>query len=237
MKFIPDFLKKDKPDATRIQPPTENEPAKSEGDSLIGRYVTGPLGGLKDKIQDKISRRKDADTIVLDLDAEKDEDGLDLEKLRKKLSDLVESQKKNKVTKAIVIVGGIGVGAAALAADIAFASGTLTLMLLGAAYSDLRNTQQIGKISKELSKIDQKIDELHKKQQPVPDYAPALDAMQTRITDFQKASAKDLPAEAAAELAKLKTQVETLQQKIAPEKPAAPPANDDASAPAQKRAP
>lgn len=218
MKFIPDFLKREKPDAT--QPPKDiaEKPADKtpEGSGILGRYVTGPLGDLKDKV----FRKKDAGTVVIDLDAEKDEDNFDPEKLRKKLTDLLESHKKNKVTKAFIIVGGCGVAAAAMAADVMFLSGTVTLMVASAVYSDLRNTQHIGKISEELAKIDEKIDALQKEQKPVPDYAPALDAVQTRIAAFQQAAAKDLPPAAAAELAKLREQVEGLQQKIAP-------ANDD----------
>ena len=153
---------------------------------------------------------------------EKKESLLDLETLKGKLSSLVSSKNRGRKVNTVLVITGAGIAVAGIAADMMFLGGVGTLTVVSCLYSDLRNRQHIEKISADLAKIDDKIDEMKKAQQPVPDYAPALTAVKSSIEDFQ-ASAQKVPPEVVEDLAKLRQQVATLQAKIAA-------ANDDEGA-------
>ncbi len=141
---------------------------------------------------------------------------IDLQAMKDKLRKIVTSKKRSRTQNALLVVTGAGIAAVGIAADMAFLGGVGTVTVISCLYSDLRNAQHIKKISDELGKIDEKIDDLTKQSQPVPDYAPALSAVKSSIEQFQ-ASAKKLPPDVSEELAKLNRQVEALQVKIAPQ--------------------
>ena len=202
MKFIKDLLKRKSatPPAMKTETPAPTEAAAEQG--FIGKW--------KDKI---FGKGGDAPT-------EEEGDNIStLESMKQKLSEMVDKKNGSHTRNIVLIVAGGGIAVAGMAADLVFLGGMGTTAVLGMIYSDYRNAQHIQKISSELSKIDSKIDEMKKTQQPVPDYAPALSAVKSSIEDFQ-ASAQKVPPEVAEELIRLKGQVAALQGKIAP-------ANDD----------
>jgi hypothetical protein len=164
-------------------------------------------------IPDFLRRKRKVDSAPSAPPVEKSESLFDLENMKQKLSDLMDSKGRSRTANTILVIGGAGIAAAGVAADITFLGGVGTLTVLSFLYSDFRNSQNIDKISKELSDIEQKIGTMKASQQPAPDYAPALSAVKSSIEDFQ-AKAKRVPPEVAEGLAKLKTQVETLQDKI-----------------------
>ncbi|MEZ0226060.1 MAG: hypothetical protein ACAH83_16010 [Alphaproteobacteria bacterium] len=170
-------------------------------------------------IPDFLKRKPKAEPAPAAAPEEKSDSLFDLENMKQKLSDLMDSKNRSRTTNTILVITGAGALVAGVAADIAFLGGVGTVTVLSCLYSDLRNTQNIDKISKELSDIEQKMETMKASQQQAPDYAPALSAVKSSIEDFQ-AKAKRVPPEVAEGLAKLKTQVEALEDKIAP-------ANDD----------
>jgi hypothetical protein len=203
LKFIPGFLKKKQtPEPAQPEAPDDKE---------------GFIEGLKNRF-----RRKKSETPAA-APGEESESLFDLQHMKQKLSDLMDSKNRSHTANTVLVITGAGIAVAGMAADVAFLGGVGTVTVISCLYSDFRNSQHIGKISRELSEIDKKIDTMKTAQQPAPDYAPALSAVKSSIEDFQ-ASAKRVPPEIAEGLAKLKTQVETLQDKIAP-------ANDDGPAP------
>jgi hypothetical protein len=202
LKFIPDILKR--------KPKPELEGAAEK---------PSRFAALREKLRRKKPEAPAEETAK---PAAEGESLLGLETLKTKLSSLVSSKNRSQKVNAVLVVTGAGIAVAGMAADMMFLGGVGTVTVISCLYSDLRNRQHIEKISRELSKIDDKIDEMKKAQQPVPDYAPALTAVKSSIEDFQ-ASAKKVPPEVAAQLAQLKNQVTALQDKIAP-------ANDDAAA-------
>lgn len=139
----------------------------------------------------------------------------DLDAMKEKLRGMLEARNENRALNAVVILTGAGVAAAGIAADMMFLGGVGTVTVISCLYSDLRSAQQIRKISAEIGKIDDKIDEMKAVQGAVPDYAPALKAVKTTIDDFQ-AAAEKLPPEVTEELERLKKQVTALQAKITP---------------------
>lgn len=208
LKFIPDFLKrKAKPDVT-LPETMPAEPAPVD-------YTPN----LMERMKAKIFKPKEA---AAETPATEEESASSLEALKEKLTGLIDKKSGNHTRNTILLVAGGGLAIAGMAADVMFLGGMGTATVVGILYSDLRNAQHISKISAELSKIDEKIDQLKSTQQPVPDYAPTLSAMRSAISDFES-SAQKLPPDAREGLDKLKTQMDALQDKIAP-------ANDDAKA-------
>jgi len=139
----------------------------------------------------------------------------DAAELREKLANLLDGRKRSRTANTILVLTGAGAAAVGVAADVMFLGGVGTITVISCLYSDLRNVQHIKKISAEIGKIDEKIDELAQKSQPAPDYAPALSAVKSSIEDFQ-ASAQRVPPDVAVELDRLKEQVTKLQAKISP---------------------
>ena len=215
MKLIPDFLKrKPKPD---VAPP--------------GPEPVDYTPNLMKRLKAKVFKPKD------EAPAADDDNTSSLEALKEKLTGLIDKKSGNHTRNTILIIAGGGLAIAGMAADVMFLGGMGTATVVGILYSDLRNAQHISKISAELSKIDEKIDQLKTTQQPVPDYAPTLSAMRSAITDFES-SAQKLPPDAQDGLDKLKTQMAALQEKIAPanSEAQAKPANDDGAKPAKPAA-
>lgn len=211
LKLIPDFLKrKPKPDVTLPE-------TMPEGPAPID-YTPN----LMERLKAKVFKPKDA------APAPEEDNASSLEALKEKLTGLIDKKSGNHTRNTILLVAGGGLAIAGMAADVMFLGGMGTATVVGILYSDLRNAQHISKISAELSKIDEKIDQLKSTQQPVPDYAPTLSAMRSAITDFES-SAQKLPPDAREGLDKLKTQMDALQDKIAP-------ANDDRAKPAKPAA-
>lgn len=211
LKLIPDFLKrKPKPDVTLPE-------TMPEGPAPID-YTPN----LMERLKAKVFTPKDATP------AAEEDSASSLEALKEKLTGLIDKKSGNHTRNTILLVAGGGLAVAGMAADVMFLGGMGTATVVGILYSDLRNAQHISKISAELSKIDEKIDQLKSTQQPVPDYAPTLSAMRSAITDFES-SAQKLPPDAREGLDKLKTQMDALQDKIAP-------ANDDRAKPAKPAA-
>lgn len=199
LKLIPDFLKrKAKPDVA----PPEQEPVD---------YTPNLMARLKAKV---FKPKDETPAPAIEEDSTSS-----LEALKEKLTGLIDKKSGNHTRNTILLVAGGGLAIAGMAADVMFLGGMGTATVVGILYSDLRNAQHISKISAELSKIDEKIDQLKTTQQPVPDYAPTLSAMRSAITDFES-SAQKLPPDAREGLDKLKIQMDALQDKIAP-------ANDD----------
>lgn len=206
LKLIPDFLKrKPEPD---VAPPGQ-EPVD---------YTPNLMARLKAKVFEPKDETPAAD----------DDSASGLEALKEKLTGLIDKKSGNHTRNTILIIAGGGLAIAGMAADVMFLGGMGTATVVGILYSDLRNAQHISKISAELSKIDEKIDQLKTSTQPVPDYTPTLSAMRSAITDFES-SARKLPPEAREGLDKLKIQMDALQEKIAPanSEAQAKPANDD----------
>ena len=144
-----------------------------------------------------------------------------VEALQAKLKEMMGARSDNRTRNTVLVLTGAGIAAAGVAADMMFLGGVGTITVISCLYSDLRNAQHIKKISDELGKIDEKIDALTAGNQPVPDYAPAISAVKSSIDHFQ-ASAQKIPADAAAELERLKKQVAALQEKVAPKQPGKP---------------
>lgn len=220
MKFVPDFLKR-KPKLDPTQPETLETPVpetaeKTSAFSGISEY----LGSLKDRIFTRSP--KASEPAAADAAPEETKESIgSLEDLKEKLSAMMSKKNSNHKRNTIIIVAGAGLAVAGVAADVMFMGGMATATVVGIIYSDLRNAQHIKKISDELSKIDEKIETMKASNQPAPDYAPALSAVKSSIEDFQ-ASAKKVPPEVAEDLERLKKQVASLQDKIAP-------ANDDSA--------
>lgn len=210
MKFIPDILKRrQKPELDPTRPEMlDAVPEQPEAEK------PSRLAALKDRLWKK---KPDAP----EQPAEEKESLPALETVKARLSSLMSAKSRGHKVNTVLVVTGAGIAVAGMAADMMFLGGVGTVTVISCLYSDLRNRQHIEKISKELTKIDEKIDTMKKAQQPVPDYAPALTAVRSSIEDFQ-ASAQKVPPEVAAQLAQLKNQVTALQEKIAP-------ANDDAA--------
>lgn len=226
MKFVPDFLKK-KPRPDPTNPETLQASATAAED---GAEKKGFAGRLRERFFGAPKKQAAAPASVAE--APKESEGLSgLEKVRNSLSSLVNRKKTGHKVNTVLIVAGAGVAVAGMAADMMFLGGAGTLAVLSMVYSDFRNAQHIRKITGEIGKIDEKIDELKKAQQPVPDFSPALSAVKSSIEDFQ-ASAKKVPPEVAEDLENLRRKVEALQEKIAP----ANPANDDAAKSREKPA-
>lgn len=208
LKFIPDFLKrKPKPEVT-LPETMPVEPAPVD-------YTPN----LMERLKAKVFKPKDASA------APEEESASSLEALKEKLAGMIDKKSGNHGRNTILLIAGGGLAIAGMAADVMFLGGMGTATVVGILYSDLRNAQHIGRISAELSKIDEKIDQLKTTQQSVPDYTPTLSAMRSAITDFES-SAQKLPPDAREGLDKLKTQMDALQDKIAP-------ANDDRAKPAK----
>lgn len=231
MKFIKDLLKrKPKPDPTQpetMEPPPQPAPAVKPAEEGPGMFAR-----LKQRVFGKKDEAEAKPEPAPGPEAPKEESGDNvstLEAVKQKLSGMMDKKNANHKRNTVLIVMGGGIAIAGMAADMMFLGGMGTATVLGMIYSDFRNAQHIDKISTEISKIDEKIDELTKARQPVPDYGPALAAVKSSIEDFQ-ASAQKIPPEVAANLDKLKNQVSTLQEKIAPA------ANDDKKPPAAKPA-
>ncbi|MDE1152416.1 MAG: hypothetical protein PW788_07760 [Micavibrio sp.] len=166
--------------------------------------------GLLKAVKNRLRRSKDVSPT------EKEGKSLpDLAQMREKLADMMDSSKRSKTANTVLVLTGAGVAAVGVAADVMFLGGVGTITVISCLYSDLRNVQHIKKISAEIGKIDDKIDEMARTSQPGPDYAPALSAVKSSIEDFQ-ASAKKVPPEVSVELARLKEQVTALQAKITP---------------------
>ncbi len=222
LKFIPDFLKrKPKPDVTLPESmPVETAPVD---------YTPN----LMERMKAKVFKPKEATAAPV----VEEESTSSLEALKEKLAGMIDKKSGNHTRNTILIIAGGGLAIAGMAADVMFLGGMGTATVVGILYSDLRNAQHISKISAELSKIDEKIDQLKTTQQAVPDYAPTLSAMRSAITDFES-SAKKLPPDAREGLDKLKTQMDALQDKIAPgnSQAQAKPANDDGAKPAKPAA-
>ncbi len=207
MKFIPDFLKrKPKPDVT-LPETMPAEPAPVD-------YTPN----LMERLKAKVFKPKEETPPP----ATEEESTTNLEALKAKLAGMIDKKSGNHTRNTILIIAGGGLAIAGMAADVMFLGGMGTATVVGILYSDLRNAQHIGRISAELSKIDEKIDQLKSTHQSVPDYAPTLSAMRSAITDFES-SAQKLPPDAREGLDKLKTQMDALQEKITP-------ANDDGKA-------
>ncbi len=229
MKSLKDLLKRTPSTAA---PESKNEVPKEETSGEKGvftRFVTDPvksaagtLAGLPGKIFKRGEKKAEAVAVAAEKPETEKEDLVDFDKIKDKLTDIVESAKKNRTAKTVLIVAGAGVALAGMAADMAFFGGAGTLLVGSCLYGDLRNAQHIKKLSSELEKIDGKIEGLISTQSPMPDYQPALTIVKGRIEEFQKAAQK-LPPEIAQELQHLKEQVEGLQKKIGPVAPA----NDD----------
>ncbi|MDF3025413.1 MAG: hypothetical protein K0R10_2774 [Alphaproteobacteria bacterium] len=205
LKFLPDFLK-------RKAKPEEMPPGPEPVD-----YTPNLMARLKAKV----FKPKDETPAP----AAEEDSTSSLEALKEKLTGLIDKKSGNHTRNTILIIAGGGLAIAGMAADVMFLGGMGTATVVGILYSDLRNAQHISKISAELSKIDEKIDQLKSTQQPVPDYAPTLSAMRSAITDFES-SAQKLPPDARQGLDNLKLQMDALQEKIAP-------ANDDGTKPAR----
>jgi type VI protein secretion system component VasK len=208
LKFLPDFLKRK---------------AKPE-DAPAGPEPVDYTPNLMARLKAKVFQPKDEPPAPA---AAEDSAG-SLEALKEKLTGLIDKKSGNHTRNTILLVAGGGLAIAGMAADVMFLGGMGTATVVGILYSDLRNAQHISKISAELSKIDEKIDQLKTTQQPVPDYAPTLSAMRSAITDFES-SAQKLPPDAREGLDRLKTQMDALQEKISP-------ANDDGAKPARPAA-
>lgn len=225
LKFIKDLLKrKAQPDPTQpasMEPaPVAEKPAEEKGPGMIVRWKQKIFGSKEAAAEAPKEAPKEiaGDEVST------------LESVKQKLAGLMDKRNGNHTRNTVLIVLGGGIAVAGMAADVMFLGGMGTATVLGMIYSDFRNTQHIDKISTEISKIDQKLEELKLSKQPVPDYGPALAAVKSSIEDFQ-ASAQKVPAEVAANLDKLKNQVSTLQEKITPA------ANDDKPAAAKPPAP
>lgn len=208
LKSLKDLLKrKPKPDPTipETMPATVDPAAQAEAEKpgMLATWKAKIFGGKKDEAQ------KDGDDVS------------SLEMMKQKLSSLVAKRNDKHTRNKVLIVAGGGLAVVGMAADFMFLGGMATATVAGMIYSDYRNAQHIDKISQEISKIDQKIDELKTGQHPpANDYAPALAAVKSSIEDFQ-ASAQKVPAEVAGKLDALKNQVTALQDKIGT------PSNDD----------
>lgn len=199
MKFIPGFLKrKTKADAA------------SPEDTPPGPEPVDFTPNLLERMKAKVFTPKDETPAPAG-----EESASSLEALKEKLTRLIDKKSGNHTRNTILLVAGGGLAVAGMAADVMFLGGMGTATVVGILYSDLRNAQHISKISAELSKIDEKIDQLKSTQQPVPDYAPTLSAMRSAITDFES-SARRLPPDAREGLDRLKIQMDALQEKILP---------------------
>lgn len=198
--------------------PAEDQPV-AEKQGLMGGLKKRLFGGKKDK------------TETAQEEAPEGENVSGLQKVRNSLAGLVSKKKKGHKANAVLIIAGAGIAVAGMAADMMFLGGAGTLAVLGMIYSDYRNAQHIGKITEEIGKIDDKIDELRKANKPVPDFSPALSAVKSSIEDFQaSAKSKDFPPDVAEELEKLRQKVEHLQDRIKP-------ANDEAEPAPKKNVP
>jgi len=166
--------------------------------------------GFIDSLKDRLLPKKGGEDTEFSVEA-----------LKEKLKSMLDSRNKNHTRNTVLFATGAGIAVVGVAADMMFLGGVGTITVVSCLYSDLRNAQHIKKISNELGKIDEKIDALTAGNQPVPDYAPAIRAVKSSIEDFQ-ASAQKIPADAAAELERLKKQVAALQEKVAPKEPGKP---------------
>lgn len=203
LKSLKDLLKrKAKPDPTipETMPPTIDPEAQAEAEKpgMLATWKAKLFGGKKDD------------------DAIDGKDVSSLEALKQKLAALLDSRNNKHTRNKVLIIAGGGLAVVGMAADVMFLGGMATATVAGMIYSDYRNAQHIDKISTEISKIDQKIDEMKNGQHPpAHDFAPALAAVKSSIEDFQ-ASAQKVPADVAGKLDALKTQVTALQDKITP---------------------
>ncbi len=207
LKFLPDFLK-------RKAKPEDAPPGPEPVD-----YTPNLMARLKEKVFKP--KEETAPPAA-------DDSTSSLEALKERLTGLIDKKSGNHTRNTILLVAGGGLAIAGMAADVMFLGGMGTATVVGILYSDLRNAQHISKISAELSRIDEKIDQLKSTRQPVLDYAPTLSAMRSAITDFES-SAQKLPPDAREGLDKLKIQMDALQDKIAP-------ANDDGAKPSRPAA-
>ena len=190
----------------------------------------GMMGGLKKRLFGGKKEAQEASETIAE-ETQEGENVSGLQKVRNSLASLVSKKKKGHKANAVLIIAGAGIAVAGMAADMMFLGGAGTLAVLGMIYSDYRNAQHIGKITEEIGKIDDKIDELRKANKPVPDFSPALSAVKSSIEDFQaSAKSKDVPPEVAEELEKLRQKVEHLQDRIKP-------ANDEAEPAPKKNVP
>lgn len=198
--------------------PAEDKPV-AEKQGMLGGLRSRLFGGKKDNAETAEEKAPEGENVS------------GLQKVRDSLTSLVSKKKKGHKANAVLIIAGAGIAVAGMAADMMFLGGAGTLAVLGMIYSDYRNAQHIGKITEEIGKIDDKIDELRKANKPVPDFSPALSAVKSSIEDFQaSAKSKDVPPEVAEELEKLRQKVELLQDRIKP-------ANDEAEPAPKKNVP
>lgn len=137
----------------------------------------------------------------------------DLDRLKEELTRKLKAGERSALMRALVASMGIGIVAGGLAADVMFLGGIGTATVAAALYADFRNARMIRDVSREIARLEGKLDQLRADPKESMHLAPALEKLHGTVAAFEAAAYRNKTPEAAA-LGDLREQVERLQKSL-----------------------